>query len=360
MNLNFPIFPDQASTMAWHVDALYLFLVLLTTFFSVLIAALILFFAIKYRKRPGHEAHQIHGSTLLEIVWTVIPLGISMVIFVWGAAIYYHMQRPPENALEIYGVGKQWMWKFQHPGGQREINTLHVPMGRPVKVTLISQDVIHSFFVPAFRVKQDVLPNRYVFTWFTATVPGEYHLFCSQYCGTQHASMVGSVIVMTPEDYATWLASGKAEGSLASLGEKAFQQYGCTTCHRPDSGARGPNLEGLYGRPVRLVDNRVVVADDNYIRESILEPNAKVVSGFQSIMPTFRGVVSEDEIMAITEYIKHLSPQLSNPLNNRTTPTDIRDNEVPNIQEQNKQQNQQQPQQSPQGTRPANPSGKKP
>src|SRR5215472_2720353 len=360
MNLNFPIFPDQASSMAWHVDALYLFLVLITTFFSLLIAALILFFAIKYRRRPGHEAQQIHGSTLLEIVWTVIPLGISMVIFVWGAAIYYHMQRPPENALEIYGVGKQWMWKFQHPGGQREINTLHVPTGRPVKVTLISQDVVHSFFVPAFRVKQDVLPNRYVFAWFTATVPGTYHLFCSQYCGTKHSGMIGEVIVMNPEDYATWLASGKAEGSLASLGEKAFQQYGCTTCHRPDSGARGPNLEGLYGRPVRLVDNRVVLADDNYIRESILEPNAKVVSGFQSIMPTFRGVVSEDEIMAITEYIKHLSPQASNPLNNRSTPTDIRDNEVPNIQEQNKQQNQQQPQQTPQGTRPANPSGKKP
>jgi len=253
-------------------------------------------------------------------------------------------------------VGKQWMWKFQHPGGQREINTLHVPTGRDVKVTLISQDVIHSFFVPAFRVKQDVLPNRYVFTWFKATQPGTYHLFCSQYCGTKHSGMVGQVVVMTPEDYATWLASGKAEGSLASLGEKAFQQYGCTTCHRPDSGARGPNLEGVYGRPIRLTDNRVVLADDNYIRESILEPNAKVVSGFQSIMPTFRGVVSEDEIIAITEYIKHLAPQQANPLNNRTSPTEIRDSEVPNIQQQNRQP----AQQTPQGTRPANPSGKKP
>jgi cytochrome c oxidase subunit 2 len=249
------------------------------------------------------------------------------------------------------------MWKFQHPGGQREINTLHVPTGRDVKVTLISQDVIHSFFVPAFRVKQDVLPNRYVFTWFKATQPGTYHLFCSQYCGTKHSGMVGQVEVMTPEDYATWLASGKAEGSLASLGEKAFQQYGCTTCHRPDSGARGPNLEGVYGRPIRLTDNRVVLADDNYIRESILEPNAKVVSGFQSIMPTFRGVVSEDEIIAITEYIKHLAPQQANPLNNRTSPSEIRDSEVPNIQQQNRQEP---AQQTPQGKRPANPSGKKP
>jgi len=181
MQLNFPIFPEQASSMAGQVDALYLFLVLLTTFFSLLIAILILFFAIKYRRTPERQAQQIHGSTLLEIIWTVIPLGISMVIFVWGAVIYYHMERPPSNPLEIYGVGKQWMWKFQHPGGQREINTLHVPTGRDVKVTLISQDVIHSFFVPAFRVKQDVLPNRYVFTWFKATQPGTYHLFCSQY-----------------------------------------------------------------------------------------------------------------------------------------------------------------------------------
>ncbi len=351
MNLNFPIFPQQASDMAGQVDALYLFLVLLTTFFSLLIAALILFFAIKYRRTPERKAQQIHGSTLLEIIWSVIPLGISMVIFAWGAVIYYHMERAPANALEIYGVGKQWMWKFQHPGGQREINELHVPMGRPVKVTLISQDVIHSFFVPAFRVKQDVLPNRYVFTWFTATVPGTYHLFCSQYCGTKHSGMVGSVVVMTPEDYAKWLTSGKAEGSLASQGEKLFQQYGCTTCHRPDSGARGPNLDGLYGRPVRLEDNRVVLADDNYIRESILEPNAKVVSGFRSIMPTFRGVVGEDDLISITEYIKHLSEQELNPLNNRSTPTQIRDNEVPNIQQQ---------QRVPQGPRPATEPGKKP
>src|SRR5262245_32498447 len=179
MQPNFPIFPEQASTMAGQVDALYLFLVLITTFFSLLIAILILFFAIKYRRTPERQAEQIHGSTLLEIVWTVIPLGISMVIFVWGALIYYHMERAPQNPLEIYAVGKQWMWKFQHPGGQREINTLHVPTGRPVKVTMISQDVIHSFFVPAFRVKQDVLPDRYVFTWLTAARAGTYHVLGS-------------------------------------------------------------------------------------------------------------------------------------------------------------------------------------
>src|SRR5216683_582995 len=340
MQFKLPLFPEQASSVAIQVDAFYLFLVLITTFFSLLIALLILFFIIRYRQRPDREAEQIHGSTLLEIVWTVIPLGISMVIFIWGAVLYYHIENPPANALEIYGVGKQWMWKFQHPGGQREINTLHVPTGRPVKVTLISQDVIHDFFVPAFRVKNDVLPNRYVYSWFTPTVPGSYHLFCSPYCGTKHSAMIGEVVVLKPDDYAAWLANGKAEGSLASMGEKLFQEFGCVTCHRPDSGARGPNLQGLYGRPVRLSDNRVVVADDNYIRESILNPNAKIVSGFQPIMPTFQGVVSEEGLIQITEYIKHLSSQESDPLNNRTTPTELRDNEVPTIQQELQQGNQ--------------------
>ena len=350
MQFKLPLFPEQASQVAGQVDAFYLFLVLITTFFSLLIAVLILFFIVKYRQSPDRKAVQIHGSTLLEIIWTVIPLGISMVIFVWGAVLYYHIQNPPNNSLEIYGVAKQWMWKFQHPGGQREINSLHVPTGRPVKVTLISQDVIHDFFVPAFRVKQDVLPNRYVVSWFTPTKPGTYHLFCSQYCGTNHSAMIGEVVVMQPEDYAEWLASGKAEGSLASQGEKLFQEFSCTTCHRPDSGARGPNLQGLYGRPVRLTDNRVVVADDNYIRESILNPNAKVVAGFQPIMPTFQGVVSEEGLIQITEYIKHMSQQESEPINNRSTPTEIRDNEVPTIQQELQQQG---------NPRPVNPPEKK-
>ncbi|HYL91674.1 MAG TPA: cytochrome c oxidase subunit II [Alphaproteobacteria bacterium] len=344
-----PLFPKQASTIAPRVDELYLFLVLITTFFSLLIAAMILFFAIKYKKRPGHKAEQIHGSMFLEVFWTAVPLGISMVIFVWAAVIFYHMQRPPANALEIYGVAKQWMWKFQHTGGQREINALHVPIHRPVRVTLISQDVIHSFFVPAFRVKQDVLPNRYVVTWFEATEPGTYHLFCSQYCGTKHSGMIGEVVAMTQEDYAKWLAEGKAEGSMASQGEKLFQQLGCITCHRPDSGARGPNLQGLFGRTVRLGDNRTVIADDNYIRESILSPNAKVVSGFEPIMPTFQGVVTEEGLIQLTEYIKHLSDQNNGPMNNRTTPLQIRDSEVPHIQQEMKQ-----------GNAPANESGKKP
>lgn len=337
MQPKLPLFPQQASTVAPQVDALYLFLVLITTFFSLLVALLILFFAVKYKRTPTRKAEQIHGSTLLEIIWTVIPLGISMVIFGWAATIYFHQRRPPANALELYGVGKQWMWKFEYSGGQREINSLHVPTGRPVKVSLISQDVIHSFFVPAFRVKNDVLPNRYTTVWFEATQPGTYHLFCSQYCGTKHSAMIGEVVVMKPEDFEAWLGSGKAEGSMAANGEKYFQELGCTTCHRPDSGARGPNLEGLYGRPVRLSDGRTVLADDNYIRESVLDPAAKVVSGFQPIMPTFQGVVtSEEDMLQLIAYIKSLGEQSGQPLNNRTTPTMIRDNEVPNIQQEKK------------------------
>ena len=359
MHFNLPLFPEQASTVSGYVDGLYLFLVLITTFFSLLVGLLILFFIIKYRKSSGRQAEQIHGSTLLEIIWTAIPLGISMVIFVWGAALYFHMQRPPQNALEVYGVAKQWMWKFEYSGGQREINSLHVPVGKPVKVTLISQDVIHSFFVPAFRVKQDVLPSRFTTAWFEATRPGTYHLFCSQYCGTNHSAMIGQVVVMSPEDYANWLASGKAEGSLASRGEKLFQELGCITCHRPDSGARGPNLQGVYGRPVRLNDGRVIVADDAYIRESILDPNAKIVSGFDAVMPTFQGTVGEDDLIQLMEYLKHLSPQDAEPLNNRSTPTQIRDSEVPNIQQElNKQVV---PATAPPApTKPANPPGKKP
>lgn len=339
MQFKLPLFPEQASKIAVQVDSLYLFLVLITTFFSLLIGLLIVFFAIKYKRTPTRQAEQIHGSMLLEIVWTAIPLAISMVIFVWAAGIYFHMQRPPANALEIYGVGKQWMWKFEHQGGQREINSLHVPTGRPVKVTLISQDVIHDFFVPAFRVKQDVLPNRYTYTWFEATEPGTYHLFCSQYCGTKHSAMIGDVVVMTPDDYEAWLASGKAEGSLAASGEKLFQQLGCATCHRGDAGARGPNLMGLYGRSVRLKDDRTVVADDNYIRESILNPNAKIVSGFEPIMPTFQGAVKEDDLVQLIAYIKSMPSEDAGPLNNRTSPGMIRDSEVTNIQQQMRQEN---------------------
>lgn len=297
--------------MSGHVDALYFFLIAVAAFFTCLIAALILFFAIRYRKQRNPQATQIHGSTVLELVWTGIPLGIVMIIFVWSSAIFYIQTRPPRGSMEIYTVAKQWMWKFQHTEGQREINELHVPAGRDVRMIMTSQDVIHSFYVPAFRIKADVLPGRYTSTWFHATVPGRYHLFCAEYCGTQHSGMVGEVIVMDPSDYDRWAASG-ADGSLASEGEKSFQQYGCSMCHRADMAGRGPNLIGLFGRPVLLDDGRTVTADESYVRESILNPGAKIVSGFKNIMPTFQGQLSEEEVIGLVAYIKALGNGTAN------------------------------------------------
>jgi len=303
---NLPLFPTQASTQAGQVDALYFFLVAVTAFFSLLIAALIVFFSIRYRHERHPVPHQIEGSTALELTWTLIPLGIAMVIFVWGAAVYFYQTRPPRGAMEIYAIGKQWMWKFQHVEGQREINQLHVPVGRDVKMVMTSQDVIHSFFVPAFRVKADVLPGRYTQTWFRATTPGRYHLFCTEYCGTQHSGMIGEVVVMEPAAYEAWLAGGSGEGSLASNGQKLFQELGCATCHRSDTQGRGPNLVGVFGKQVLLEDGRTVGADETYVRESILNPAAKIVSGFKPIMPTFEGQVSEEGLVALVAYIKTL------------------------------------------------------
>jgi cytochrome c oxidase subunit 2 len=242
----------------------------------------------------------------------VIPLMITMVIFVWGASVYFAMARPPEETLNVYVVGKQWMWKFQHLDGQREINELHVPVGRAVKLITTSEDVIHDFFVPAFRVKADVLPGRYVNIWFHATTPGRYRIFCAEYCGTRHSGMTGEVIVMDPSEYQTWLSGGGSEGSLASAGAKLFQDLACNTCHRPDAQGRGPVLEGLFGKTVTLQSGETVTVDEAYVRESILQPSAKITAGFQPIMPTFQGLVSEEQLLELIEYIKslHALPQV--------------------------------------------------
>jgi cytochrome c oxidase subunit II len=304
---NFPLWPAGASSNAGNVDALFIFLLVVCGLVTVAIFIMILVFAAKYRRRMGHEAEQIEGSTALEVTWSVIPLVVFMVIFVWGAVIYFQERTPPQGATEVYVVAKQWMWKLQHEGGQREINELHVPVGRDVKMIMTSQDVIHSFYVPAFRIKQDVLPGRYTTAWFHATKPGTYHLFCAEYCGTQHSGMIGQVVVMEPVQYQSWLSGGSASGSLAQNGQMLFQQLGCTTCHRQDTQGRGPNLVGLYGKRVTLEDGRTVVADENYIRESILNPAAKVVSGFKPIMPTFQGIVSEEQLNQLVAYVKSLS-----------------------------------------------------
>jgi cytochrome c oxidase subunit 2 len=299
--------------MAPRVDALYFFLLAVSTFFSLLIAGLIVYYAIKYHRRsPDQIGEQTHGGMALEVTWTVIPLMITMVIFVWGASVYYAMARPPEETLNIYVVGKQWMWKFQHLDGQREINELHVPVGRAVKLITTSEDVIHDFFVPAFRVKADVVPGRYVNIWFHATTPGRYRLFCAEYCGTRHSGMIGEVIVMEPSEFQTWLSGGTPEGSLASAGAKLFQDFACNTCHRPDAQGRGPVLEGLFGKTVTLQSGETVTVDEAYVRESILQPAAKVTAGFQPIMPTFQGLVTEEQLLELIEYIKslHALPQV--------------------------------------------------
>jgi cytochrome c oxidase subunit II len=302
-----PLFPERASTMAYRVDALYFFLVGITVFFSLLIAGLIVYYAIRFHRRhPDAVGARIHGGLVLEVTWSVIPLLITMVIFVWGASVFFAMTRPPEDTLNIYVVGKQWMWKFQHLDGQREINELHVPIGRPVKLIMTSEDVIHDLFIPAFRMKADVIPGRYTHIWFEPTRPGRYHLFCAEYCGTRHSGMIGEVIVMGPTDYQTWLSGGAPEGSLASTGAKVFQDLACNTCHRPDAQGRGPVLEGLFGRSLQLQSGETVVADEAYVRESILTPAARIAAGFQPIMPAFQGLVTEEQLLALIEYVKSL------------------------------------------------------
>jgi cytochrome c oxidase subunit 2 len=302
----FRIFPEQASTIAARVDGLYTFLLGVAVFFSSLIFLLILYFAIKYRRRPGHtRAQQVGTNNLLETAWILIPLAITMVVFVWGAKLYAMvMLSPPADALEVYAIGKQWMWKFQHPGGQREIDALHVPVGHAVKMTMTSQDAIHSFYVPAFRIKMDVVPGRYTTIWFEASKPGVYHLFCAEYCGTDHSRMRGEVIALPPTQYQEWLRSNREVEPMATAGARLYQQMGCAMCHGT---ALAPALEGIFGSSVQLANGERVLADEAYMRESILNPRAKLVVGYAPIMPTFQGQLSEEDLTQLVAYIKSLA-----------------------------------------------------
>jgi cytochrome c oxidase subunit 2 len=305
---DFPLFPAQASTIAWQVDALYAFLLVLTVVFCLLVFGMVIIFAIKYRRRSEDEQpEQTHGNLVLELSWTIIPLFLSLFVFLLGADVFFRLQRPPSDPLEVYAVGKQWMWKIQHESGKREINTLHVPKGQPVRLTMTSEDVIHDFFIPAFRVKNDVLPGRYTTLWFEATQTGEFHLFCAEYCGTQHSGMIGKVIVLEPADYHDWLMGASSGESMVEAGERQFQKLGCETCHKSTATGRGPSLVGLYDKPVTLSNGQEIVVDSDYIRESILLPRAKIVAGYEPIMPTFEGQISEQSLLQIASYIKSLS-----------------------------------------------------
>jgi cytochrome c oxidase subunit 2 len=309
MSSSFPLFPPNASSVATEMDLLYLFIVAVCAFFTVLVTALVVVFTIKYRRRhPAEVGHDIHGSLALELTWTIIPLILALVMFGWGADLFYRLAKPPRDSMEILVVGKQWMWKVQHPEGVREINELHVPINRNVRLTMGSEDVIHDFSIPAFRVKMDVVPGKLTTLWFKATVPGTYHLFCAEYCGTKHSGMIGQVVAMSPQDYEAWLAGGRPTGTAAENGERLFTEHACVTCHKQDPTGRGPSLHGLFGSRVALADGRTVVADENYLRESIMNSQAKVVQGYQPIMPAFQGTVSEENLLQLIAYIKTLKP----------------------------------------------------
>jgi cytochrome c oxidase subunit 2 len=303
------LFPKVSSTTAVYVDRLFLFMVGITGAVGLLVAVLMIYFCIRYRRRPGETGNppDTKQPLWLEIGWTLTPLVIFMFIFVWGAEVYFEAYRPPADATTVYCIGKQWMWKFQHPEGQREINTLTVPVGKPIRILLTSEDVIHSLFIPDFRIHMDVLPERYTSVWFQAIGAGRHRLFCSQYCGTNHAGMIGEVVVLEPADYEKWLHLG-AEGSLALQGRKTFLKYRCIACHSADSQARAPVLENLFGKAVPLNDGRIVRADEDYIRESIYYPSEKIVAGYENIMPTFKGQVTEEEIIELIAFIKSLEP----------------------------------------------------
>ena len=298
------LFPAEASTIAPYADALYFFLIGMTLTGLLLVGVLVFGFSIRYRKARNPVATQVEGSTLLEATWTIIPLAIFLVTFVWGALLYFRIYNPPTNAMNIYIVGKQWMWKAEHPGGQHEINALHVPAGRPVQLTMISMDVFHSFSIPDFRVKREVIPGRYSTVWFQATTPGTYHIFCTQYCGTKHSGMIGEVTVMTPEDYQKWTQESTSGMSLAQNGERLFASMGCNQCHNGTPSARGPSLAGVYGSKLQLTNGSQVLVNDAYLRDAILNPSEHVTAGFAPIMPTYQGQISEDGLIDLVEFIK--------------------------------------------------------
>jgi cytochrome c oxidase subunit II len=304
---NFSLYPPEASKIAPQMDALYFFMVLVSLIGLTIVILLVTSFSILYSKKRHPVPVQIEGSTMLEATWTIIPLGLFLIMFVWGALIYFRVYTPPANAMNIYVVGKQWMWKIEQPGGQHEINSLHIPVDRAIQLTIISQDVFHSFSIPAFRVKREAIPGRYTTVWFEATTPGTYHLFCTQYCGTEHSHMIGDVVVLSADDYKKWLASSTSGASLAQNGERLFASLSCSACHNNRPDARGPNLANVYGAKLTLANGQTQIADEAYIRQAILNPSQHVTQGFAPIMPTYQGQISEDGVIALIEYIKTLN-----------------------------------------------------
>lgn len=308
--LDVPFWPAQASAYAAQVDWLIAGFTALVALFVVPVFVLLPYFVIKYRRGSGADrSHRRRGSLWVEVSWSVIPFGLAIGFFAWATWLYAQLGDPPADALEVSVVAKQWMWKFQHPGGQREIDVLHVPVGRPVKLVMISEDVIHSLYLPALRIKQDVLPGRYTTLWFKATKAGEYLIHCAEFCGTDHAVMGDRIVIMEPRAYQAWLKEAGADRSLAAAGEALFRKYGCSGCHGVGSSVHAPSLAGLYGSPVPLVGGGVVIADDRYIRDSILLPSSQVAAGYKPIMPTFSNILGEDDLLKLIAFIKSLDAE---------------------------------------------------
>jgi cytochrome c oxidase subunit II len=304
LSSTFRLIAQSASTVAQRTDVLLTAMLILCGVVALGVCITIVVFAVRFRHGSNVERGNISRKLGLEIGWTLVPLLIFIGLFTWAAHDFTQLYRPPANALPVYVVAKQWMWKLQHRNGRREINELHVPLGQPVRLVMTSQDAIHSFYVPAFRLKQDVVPGRYTGLWFTATQLGEFRLFCAEYCGSEHSQMMGRIVVMQPAEYARWLAGGTGQPSLAQYGFARFRELGCSGCHGAGSTVHAPSLRGLLGRTVHLQDGRSLVADDNYVRDSILLPKKDVVAGFDPVMPSFAGQVSEEDIQALIAYLR--------------------------------------------------------
>jgi cytochrome c oxidase subunit II len=312
------IWLPEATTSAPEVDYLIAALLLSSCAILALVFGLMLLYLFKYRAGSKIDRGGLSRKTWrIEVSWTVATLLVFFGLFLWGADLYVRLFQPPANALQIYVVGKQWMWKVEHQGGQREINAVHLPVGRPIQLIMTSEDVIHDFSVPAFRIKHDVLPGRYSTLWFEATEPGTYHLFCTQLCGTGHSQMVGDIFAMSGPDYEQWLEAAGTSGTLANEGKTLFMRFGCSGCHG-GTGADGrqsvstvpaPPLAGLYGSPVTLDDGEVVIADDAYIRDCILIPEKRRVASYPPIMPSFSGIINEENVLKLVAYIKSLAPE---------------------------------------------------
>ncbi|GEP05508.1 cytochrome c oxidase subunit II [Methylobacterium oxalidis] len=302
------LMPEQASVQAPRVDAIFLALTAISGAIVLLVVGLVVAFSIRFRR--GSKANRDALPSLVarefEIGWTAATLFVFVFIFWWAASAEIRAYVAPKDAIEVHVVAKQWMWKTQSSNGAREINELHVPVGAPVRLILTSQDVIHSFYVPAFRLKRDALPGQQTETWFKATKTGTFHLLCTEYCGTDHARMLGRIVVMEPEDYARWLSAQPEGDDLAHAGERLFAERGCAGCHAPGSGVHAPGLAGLWGREIPLAGGRTATVDGAYVRDSILQPKRDVAAGYEPIMPSYDGLLSDGEIQELTAYIRAL------------------------------------------------------